>query len=482
MKDHPQNLLWAMHLLDDTGCNVPKALTMASPDTRLHLQPNPNDIVCRMCHYSRVTTLRQELWLGTMWWGKNRKGDILSSYSASGLVSSCISYVPFRLLNESLWRPICCGHNLAKFFFSSGMATRRTETLWHRRLATQAIRSASTEEALRTGNVNLEIPKITPLVLDTPAPRYSDAVQPANLDIQPPTSPPPEFDSLEPGPRHRDYTPYVPAGLELESYEPGQLVFEESDLLVSDENHRNNQEMLGDVRRITTIELAPSPNCNFGFYGLLPPQLDPGPSAPISGALRYPQCRSLDCTADAVRTHSQGPYQDGYIPKELHGILVCSLEVHGLKDIFQGSSIPPAGIWDALYRIISGTAVMDNDLDESRGRDWEMVENFRAWHCFGHRSVEEYWDSPTTDTDSESNASDGEGGSICQTDETDDEEDSGPEASRRDVEWVADLMLLKLHGLILNVSVRQTQFTAAWRWQCCSISKSHAPEGRSVSR
>ena len=340
-------------------------------------------------------------------------------------------------MNESLSQPICCGHNFAKYLFFSGMATRRAQTLWHRRLATQAIRSASTDEALRTGNVNLKIPKITPLVLDTPAPRYSDAVQPANLDIEPPTSPPPEFDSLEPGPRHRDYTPYVPAGLELEDYEPVHSTFNESNLLNTGEDDRNSQEIPGDNRQITTIELAPGPNCNFGVYGLLPPQLDPGPSAPISGAICYPECRSIDCRAvrwATAETHSQGPYQDRHIPKELQGFLVCSLEVLGLKDIFQGSSIPPAKIWDALYRIISGTATMGNDLDESRGADLEMVESFRAWHCFGHRSVEEYWDSLTTDTDSELHASDGEGGSTCQTDGTDDEEDSGPETSWRDAE------------------------------------------------
>ena len=317
------------------------------------------------------------------------------------------------------------------------MATRPAQTLWHRRLASQAIRSASTDEALRTGNVNLKIPKITPLVLDTPAPGYSEAVQPANLDIEPPTSPPPEFDSLEPGPRHRDYTPYVPAGLELENYGSVHPTFDESDLMDSEGDDRNSQEIPGDNRRITTIELAPGPNCNFGYYGLLPPQLDPGPSAPVLRAICYPQCRSLDCTADrwtTAQTHSQGPYQDRHIPQELQGFLVCSLEVHGLKDIFQGNSIPPARIWDALYRIISGTAVIDNDLDESRGPDWEMVESFRAWHCFGHRSVEEYWDSPTTDTDSESHASDGEEGSTCRRDETDDEEDSGPETPMRDAE------------------------------------------------
>jgi len=334
----------------------------------------------------------------------------------------------------------------------SELNTMATQTLWHRRVAKQAVRSASRQEALRTGIISLRVPRIAPLVLNTPAPAYS---YPVEMDIQSPASPPPEFDTLEPGPRHLDYTSYIPSGLE---YEPlGEPVQDLSDLsanagevsnhhfegfdLISeflslDENPRNIfpvlEDVLGNTHPTSIVELPPSHNCNFASYGLLPPHLDPGPAAPISNPIPYPPCSSVDCWAVehvGMPSHHQGPYQDPSIPKTLHGVLNSFLEAHGLKDLFQSGSIPPPEVWKALHRIIDGTAEKVNGPRESATSDWALVENFRAWHCFGHRSVEELYDMLADNEDSE--ASDGEsgGGSKYYLMETDDDDDSGSDTS-----------------------------------------------------
>jgi len=335
---------------------------------------------------------------------------------------------------------------------SSELYTMATQTLWHRRVAKQAVRSASRREALRTGVISLRVPRIAPLVLNTPAPAYT---YPAEMDIQSPTSPPPEFDTLEPGPRHLDYTPYIPSGLEHEPLgEPVQEQFDFSanagglrnhhsevfdrisEFLNLDENLRNSFPVLGnalgDVHPTSIVELPPSHSCNFAYYGLLPPRLDPGPAAPISHPIPYPPCNSVDCWAVehvGMPSHHQGPYQDPNIPKALHGFLSSSLEAFGLRNLFQSGSVPPPDVWNALHRVIDGTAEKVNGPRESATSDWALVENFRAWHCFGHRSIEELYDMLADNEDSE--ASDGEsgGGSKYYLMETDDDDDSGSDAS-----------------------------------------------------
>ena len=279
------------------------------------------------------------------------------------------------------------------------MATQSTQTLWHRRFARQAVRSASTEEAIRSGVVSLRVPRITPLVLDTAAPAYSHPTNLVELDIRSPTSPPPDFNMLEPSPPpHRGYTSYIPEGLEIDDFdEPFQGDF---DFFDPGEDIRNHSETAHGHIVTTTVELPPRPNCNFAHYGLLPPHPDPGPTAPYAQAISYPQCDAVDCwTIERKweRSHKQGPYQDPSIPKELHGYLTRSLEAHGLKDLFQGDSIPPSHVWDALHRIIMGTAEATSGAREAGMSDWARVENFRAWHCLGHRSVEEVYDLLWTD-------------------------------------------------------------------------------------
>jgi len=258
-----------------------------------------------------------------------------------------------------------------------------TQTLWHRRVAKQAVRSASRQDEMRTGLISLRVPRITPLVLDNPAPAYSE---PFRMDIRSPTSPPPDFDTLEPGPRHHDYTPYIPSGLELEPLgEPVQDLFDFSsnagdtpnsyqegyylilDFLDLGRNLRNLSpalgnvlgDALGDAHPTSIVELPPSHSCNFAYYGLLPPCLDPGPTAPLSHPIPYPLCNSVDCWAVehvGVPAHHQGPYQDPSIPKALHDTLNSFLEAHGLNNLFQNGSVPPPEVWNAVHRVIDGTA------------------------------------------------------------------------------------------------------------------------------
>lgn len=328
----------------------------------------------------------------------------------------------------------------------SKVHTMAAQTLWHRRVAKQAIRSASRQEAIRTGVISLRVPKIAPLVLNTPAPAYN---YPAEADIQSPNSPPPEFDTLEPGPRHLDYTPYVPGGLEYEALsEPVEDLYlfsanaggihnyssERYDVISGFLNlggdARIVSQILEDTHPTTIIELPPSNSCNFTYYGLLPPSLDPGPAAPLSYPLPYPPCKSVDCGAvehEGVPTHNQGPYQDSSIPEALHGFLNSSLEVHDLKDLFQGGSIPPPQVWNALHRIIDGTAETVNGPHDSTTSDWALIENFRAWHCFGHRSVEELYDILADTEDSEAGGGESEGGSKYHPIDADDDEDSESE-------------------------------------------------------
>lgn len=335
------------------------------------------------------------------------------------------------------------------------------QTLWHRRVAKQAVRSASGQEAIRTGVISLRVPRIAPLVLNAPAPAYSE---PAEMDIQSPTSPPPGFDTLEPGPRHHDYTPYIPSGLENEPLdEPVQGPFNfftdaannsiiSQDLinlyLNPDGIRRSISLALGDVSRDThptsIVELPPSHNCNFAYYRLLPPRLDPGPAAPSSYPLPYPPCNSVDCWAVehvGVLAHDQGPYQDPSIPKALHGFLNSSLEAQGLKDLFQSGSIPAPEVWNALHRIIDGTAERVNGSRESATSDWALIENFRAWHCFGHRSVEELCDTLAENNDSEASDGEGDGGSKFYLVDTEDDDDSGSEARPETgvCSWMDDL-------------------------------------------
>lgn len=319
------------------------------------------------------------------------------------------------------------------------------QILWHRRVAKHAVRSASRQEALRTGFISLRVPRIAPLVLDTPAPAY---IYPAETDIQSPTSPPPEFDTLEPGPRHHDYTPYIPSGLEYEplgvpdqeqfdsSADAGEIrtyQFEGLDLVSAllslDGGFRDVSQVLEDAHHISIVELPPS-HSNFACYGPLPPQLDPGPAVPLSHPIPYPPCNSVGCWAVehiGVPAHQQGPYQDPSIPKALHSFLISSLEAHGLKDLFQNGSVPPPDVWNALQRVIDGTAEKVNGPRESATSDWALIENFRAWHCFGHRSVEELYDMLTDDEDSEASGGESEGGSKYYPMDVDDDDDSGSE-------------------------------------------------------
>lgn len=332
---------------------------------------------------------------------------------------------------------------------SSEVYTMATQPLWHRRVAKQAVRSASRQEALRTGFISLRVPRIAPLVLNTPAPAYN---YPAETDIQSPTSPPPEFDTLEPGPRHHDYTPYVPGGLEYEPLgEPDQEQFDlsadageirnyqsegldlMSALLSLDRGLRDISQVLEDAHPISIVELPLSHSCNFACYGLLPPHPDPGPAAPLSRAIHYPPCHSVDCWAVehvGVPAHHQGPYQDPSIPTALHGFLISALEAHGLRDLFQNDSVPHPDVWNALHRIIDGTAEKVNGPRESATSDWALIENFRGWHCFGHRSVEELYDMRADDEDSEAGAGESEGGSKYFYDlmDADDDDDSVSES------------------------------------------------------
>ena len=320
------------------------------------------------------------------------------------------------------------------------------QILWHRRVAKQAIRSASTEEATRTGIISLRVPRIAPLVLNTPAPAYN---YPAQTEIQSPTSPPPEFDTLEPGPRHHEYTPYIPSGLEYESLgEPVQDLSGFSANAGGIHNYHSEgldiisgflnlggdlrivTQVLQDTHPTTIVELGPSSSCNFAYYGLLPPSLDPGPAAPLSHPIPYPPCESVECWAveRVVPSHHQGPYLDPSIPKALHGFLDSSLEAHGLKDLFQNGSIPPPNVWKALNRIIEGTAKKVNGSRESPPSDWARIENFRAWHCFGHRSVEELYDTLADNEDSKASGGESEDGFRYHLMDADDDDDSGSEA------------------------------------------------------
>ena len=272
------------------------------------------------------------------------------------------------------------------------MAEQPGWTIWHRRFVRSAIQSTYSEDAIRTRTVTLRVPRVTPLVLDTQAPAYEEPVQ-AAMDIRSQTSSPtPEYDTLESGPRHGNYTPYIPAGLEVDVYdEPFEGEF---DFFDRGEDVRDNPEAALVGHQIKSFELAPSQNCNFAYYGLLPPHLDSGPTAPFSKAIEeheYPPCRSCDCCVDDI-DHQQGPYRDPNIPQELHGFLRQSLQAHGLKDLFQGGSIPPATVWEALYRIIDGHAALESGPGGIFTSDWDLVENFRAWHCWGHRSIEEWCD------------------------------------------------------------------------------------------
>lgn len=334
--------------------------------------------------------------------------------------------------------------------------TMAAQTLWHRRVAKQAIRSASRQEAIRTGVISLRVPKIAPLVLNTPAPAYNF---PAETDIQPPSSPPPEFDTLEPGPRHLDYTPYVPGGLEYEPVEDLYLFSANARVIQDYSSERYDvisgflslggdarivSQVLDETHPTTIIELPPSNSCNFAYYKLLPPSLDPGPAAPLSYPLPYPLCKSVDCGAvehEGVPTHNQGPYQDSSIPEALHAFLNSALEVHGLKDLFQGGSIPPPQVWNALHRIIDGTAETVNGPRDSTMSDWALIENFRAWHCFGHRSVEELYDILADDEDSEGGGGESEHGSKYHLIDADDDEDSESEGLSEEGarNWLRDL-------------------------------------------
>lgn len=323
------------------------------------------------------------------------------------------------------------------------LRTQRTQALWHRRLARSAVNSASSEEAIRTGAINLRVPKITPLVLNTPAPAYLGPSEPVETDIQSRTSSPtPDFDTLEGGPRYLDYTPYVPTGLEVELFDEPYLG--DFDFFDPGEDIRRHFEVVSAGNQLKTIELLPDPNCNFAYYGLLPPNVDPGPTATVPQDIKYPPCDSADCRVienSGVIVHSQGPYQDPSIPPQLHGYLSRSLEAHGLRDLFQSGSIPPPEVWDALNRILDGTAAMINGPPEEGISDWAMVESFRAWHCFGHRSVEEWYD----DMLSTYKGADDSGDEGSETDGSDDEEDARVGALAEATDFTVDEVLFGTH-------------------------------------